>query len=256
MRELDYFAQVNQTPRQQGFIEKISESRGYKNNDILNSYRSIYIPSGNEMMELLGSTSIARMLFMQNGRSFAPGKLLIPGFSPLGHLVTYVSYDPIARMEAIETGDYDRPYYFYPEETQGFRKSNFLLMPYEQWETAIETRKISIVDGVFDAGAVSSCGLPCAANLGTTLGEGVKKILSVFDTVSIYKDNDSAGTDLYKSLVRSLRNVELNKVPHTVEKDIDGFINKEGKEVFLNSITPSGRVDLTRRSFNRYKRTL
>lgn len=252
MRELDYFQKINQDPRQQKFLETISESRGYENNDILNSYRAIYVPSGNEMMELLGKTSISKLLFTQDGRSFVPGKLLIPGFTPMGHLVTYVAYDPIARAEAKESGIYDRPYYFYPDESTGFKKSNFLLMPYESWQTAIDTRKISIADGVFDAGAVCGCGIPCGANLGTTLGAGVKQILSVFKEVSIYKDNDSAGTELYKNLTKHLRNVNLVKVPHLVEKDIDGFILKHGKEAFLSAITSSGRVDLVNKRFDRF----
>lgn len=204
------------------------------------------------MVELLGKTSISNMLYTQDGRSFVPGKLLIPGFTPLGHLVTYVAYDAVARMEAKETGNYDRPYYFYPEESTGFKKSNFLLMPYESWEKAIETKKISIADGVFDGGAVCDCDIPCGSNLGTTLGAGVKKILGVFDEVSLYKDNDSAGTELYKNLVRSMRNVNLVKVPHLVEKDIDGFILKHGKEAFLSAITPTGRVDLVSKRFDRF----
>lgn len=253
MRELDYLRSLNQLPRQQQFLEKISESRGYANNDILNSYRALYIPSGNEMVEMLGKTSISQLLYTQDGRSFVPGKLFIPGFTPLGHLVTYTAYDAVARMEAKETGIYDRPYYFYPDESTGFKKSNFLLMPYESWAEAIRTRKISIADGVFDAGAVSDCGVPCAANLGTTLGGGVKKILSVFEEVSIYKDNDAAGTELYKNLTKYLKNVNLVKIPHLVEKDIDGFILKQGKEAFLSAITTSGRVDLVSKRFERFK---
>jgi len=253
MRELDYFTQINQSAKQQGYLEKISESRGYTSNEILNSYRAVFIPNGNEMMELLGSTSISKMLFTPDNRSFVPGKLFIPGFTPLGHLVTYVSYDAIARMEAKETGKYDRPYYFYPDESTGFKKSNFLLMPYDSWEKALETKEISIADGVFDAGAVSSCDIPCAANLGTTLGAGVKKILSTFDRVSIYKDNDSAGTELYKELTRNLRNVNLVKIPPAVGKDIDGFIQKYGKDKFKASITPTGRVDLVSKRFDRFK---
>lgn len=205
------------------------------------------------MVELLGNTSIAKLLYTQDGRSFVPGKLFIPGFTPLGHLVTYVAYDAVARMEAKDTNIYDKPYYFYPDESTGFKKSNFLLMPYESWEKAIATRKISIADGVFDAGSVSDCGIPCASNLGTTLGAGVRKILSIFDEVSIYKDNDSAGTDLYKALTRYMRNINLVKIPHLIEKDIDGFINKMGKEAFLSAITTSGRVDLVNKRFERFK---
>lgn len=253
MREIDYFTQLNQSPRQQAFLEKISASRGYTSNEILNSYRALFIPNPQEMMDMLGNTSISKMLFTADGRSFVYGKLFIPGFTPKGHLVTYVSYDAIARMEAKETGNYDRPYYFYPDESTGFKKSNFLLMPYESWEKALETKEISLADGVFDAGAVSSCGVPCAANLGTTLGAGVKKILSIFDTVNVYKDNDSAGTALYLELTRYLRNVNLVKVPHMVGKDIDGFIQKFGKEGFRSAITPNGRVDLVNQRFDRFR---
>lgn len=252
MRELDYFKELNQSPRQQKFLEKISESRGYTSNDILNSYRAIYIPNPNEMMDMLGRTSISQLLFTQDGRTFVPGKLLIPGFTPLGHLVTYVSYDAIARMEAKETGNYDRPYYFYPDESTGFKKSNFLLMPYESWEVALETKKISLADGVFDAGAVCNCDVPCGSNLGTTLGEGVRKILSVFDEISLYKDNDAAGTDLYLNLVKYFKNVNLVKVPHLVGKDIDGFILKYGPEAFKSAITQTGRIDLVNSRFNRF----
>lgn len=252
MREIDYLTQLNQSPRQQAFLEKISESRGYTSNEILNSYRALFIPNPQEMMELLGKTSISKMLFTADNRSFVPGKLFIPGFTPLGHLVTYVSYDAIARMQSKQTGVYDRPYYFYPDESTGFKKSNFLLMPYESWGVALETKKISLADGVFDAGAVCSCGVACAANLGTTLGSGVKKILSVFDSISIFKDNDSAGTELYKELVRNFKNVNLVKVPHLVEKDIDGFIQKYGKDEFISSTTPTGRIDLVSRRFDRF----
>lgn len=252
MRELDYFRKLNQTPRQQEFLQKISESRGYKDNEILNAYRAIFIPNYNEMIEMLAHTSINPLLYNHDGRSFVPGKLFIPGFTPLGHLVTYVCYDPIARMEASETGVYDKPYYFYPEESTGFKKSNFFLMPYESWEIAFNTGKISVADGVFDAGAVSVCGVPCGANLGTTLGLGVKKILSVFDEVNTFKDNDSAGTELYISLTKSLRNVKLTKVPHMIGKDIDGFIVKEGREAFMSCINENGEIDLVSKRFERF----
>lgn len=244
MRELDYFTQLNQLPQQQKFLETISQSRDYPDNSILNSYRAIFIPSGDAMVEMLQRTSIYRMLFTPDNRSFIPGKLLIPGFSPLGHLVTYAAYDPIARAESKESGVYGKAYYFYPDASTGFVKSNFILMPYEMWEVALRTRKISISDGVFDAGSVSSCGIPCAANLGTALGKGVKRILSIFDEVSLFKDNDSAGSDLYHDMTKNLKNMNLIKIPHEIEKDIDGYITEMGKEAFLAAITPSGKVEL------------
>lgn len=252
MREIDYFKELNQSPRQQKFLESISESRGYKNNDILNAYRAIYIPSGAEMVDMLSRTSINNLLYTHDGRSFVPGKLLIPGFTPLGHLVTYVAYDAIARMEAKETGVYDRPYYFYPDESSGFKKSNFFLMPYESWAVALETKKISVADGVFDAGAVSACGVPCGSNLGTALGLGVRQILSVFDEVNLFKDNDSAGSDLYLSLSHHHNNVKLTKVPHMIGKDIDGFIVKQGKEAFISAINANGHIDLVSKRFDRF----
>jgi hypothetical protein len=251
MRELDFFTQLNQQPQQQKFLETISASRDYLDNSILNAYRAIYIPNHQVMIEMLQRTSIYRLLFTPDNRSFIPGKLLIPGFSPLGHLVTYAAYDPIARAEAKESGVYGKAYYFYPDASTGFIKSNFLLMPFEMWEVALRTRKIGVADGVFDAGSVSSCGIPCASNLGTALGKGVKRILSIFDEVSLYKDNDSAGSDLYIDMVKNLKNLNLVHVPYEIGKDIDGYITKMGKEAFIAAILPTGKVDLPSRRLSR-----
>lgn len=236
--------ELNQSDEQQDYLATISRSRGYKNNDILNAYRAIYIPNEPYMNAKLGKLDISKMLYSTNGRSYVPGKLFIPGFSPLGHLVTYVAYDARARLEAQETGNYDTPYYFYPEENSGFRKSNFILMPYESWEIAFKENRIALADGVFDAGAVSVCGIPCGANLGTTLGEGVKKILSVFDLVTQFKDNDSAGTDLYLSLERSTKNLNLVHIPYQVDKDIDGYIQSVGEEKFKEIVNGKPRITL------------
>lgn len=240
MRELDYFTKLNQLPQQQEYLTQISLSRGYEDNTILNSYRAVYISSYEEMMSMLGSTSIQDKLHMRDGRTFVPGKLFIPGFTPMGHLVTYVSYDAIARFEAKESGRYGVPYYFYPEDSGTFRKSNFLLMPYESWQVALDTGRIAIADGVFDAGAVSTSVLPCAANLGTTLGKGVKRILSLFDEVTHFKDNDAAGTQLYLDLNRSLKKVHLVRIP-AGEKDIDGYLIREGGQVLRKTVDLVGR---------------
>lgn len=247
MRALDYLRKLNQTEDQQKMLSIISKSRGYSDNRILNAYRAIYIPNEGYMQAKLGKLDIAKSLYTSNGNTYVPGKLFIPGFTPLGHLITYVAYDAKARLEAKETGDYNKPYYFYPEESTGFRKSDFILMPFESWEVAIREKRISIGDGVFDSGAVSVCGIPCGSTLGTTLGSGVKKILSVFDTVTQFKDNDSAGTELYKSLEANHRNVNLVHVPYEVEKDIDGYILSVGEEKFKELVSQKSKISLPKR---------
>lgn len=251
MSELAYFRELNQRPEQQNFLSIISKSRGYLNNDILNSYRAIFVPSGREMMEMLGNTSIANQLFLPDGRSMVPGKLLIPGFSPLGYLVTFVVYDAKARLEATETGVYDRPYYFYPDESTGFKKSNFILMPYESWEKAIETKEISLADGVFDSGAVCLADIPCGSILGSTLGVGVKNILSIFNKIRLFKDNDMAGTALYLELEKYFPNVELTKIPYLIGKDIDGYITEEDITDLKEKLTYAGTIELKSRGFGR-----
>lgn len=244
MSELEYFRTLNQSAEQQKYIDYISASRGYKNSDILNSYRAIYVRDFNSMVGMLKNTSIYNMLFTPDNSSFVPGKLLIPGFSPTGHLVTYAAFDAVARMESKESGIYNKAYYFYPDSSTGFIKSNFLMLPYESWAVALELGKLGLADGLFDAGAVSSCGLPCASNLGTGLGLGVKKILRVFNEIIHFKDNDSAGSLMYTELVKAHPQVRSVGVPPTIDKDIDGYIKEVGKEEFLKSISPTGRVNL------------
>lgn len=243
MRELEYFERLNQSPEQQDFLLQISKSRGYDNNDVLNTLRAVFIPSHEDMVHMLGHLSIASMLYARDGRTFVPGRLFIPGFSPLGHLVTYVSYDAIARYQAKQSGTYGSAYYFYPEDAGAFKKSNFILMPFESWQEALKTKHLGLADGVFDMASLCSLNFPTGSNLGTTLGVGVRRILSSFDEVTIFKDSDHAGTQLYLELARYVKQLNLVSIPRG-DKDIDGYLINNGSDKLKKAIELGHRVSL------------
>lgn len=241
---VERFNSLNQTAHQQSMLAEISQIRGYQDNNRFNLANAVQIYSLEILLQLLGDSSIYHLCFhSRTGECLVYGKMLIPGFTPTGELITYICYDVINQQLAKHQG-VSQPAYFLPESNGLTSKSNFVYAPIESWERILSSEDIYIVDGIWDCVSLNLAGYPSIAILGSSLSNGVIHILKAFKRLYIITDNDAAGGLLYNNMSYLFPYVYRVIVPIELAKDIDQYIVKVGFDWLKSQLRTKVNISL------------
>ena len=122
------------------------------------------------------------------------GKFIIPIHTPIGEFVTWIVYDPLAKLN-------QGPKYSYISETI---KSRLVFAPKASWELILTSDHLYLTDGVWDSIHANFKGFPTLSLLGSTVSKEHLKILRKFNSIILFQDNDVAGANLYQTLRKYL----------------------------------------------------
>lgn len=139
--------------------------------------------------------------------------------------------------------DDSKPKYLNSAENVVYYKSKHLYML--NFAVKEKIKELLIVEGYMDALSLQKNGITCAvASLGTALTENQAKLIKRYtDNVIIGYDQDAAGQDATIRGMEILSNAGINvkvlRLDKSDVKDPDEYINKYGKERFLNCMSNS-----------------
>jgi len=180
------------TSKQQQAHEAIAQLRGYSSAELVGYSGGIQVFSLEHQQELN---------YIPVGANLV-GKFIIPVYTPVGEFVTWIVYDPLAKITK-------GPKYSYFSETV---KSRLVFAPKAAWKGILTSDQLLyLTDGVWDSIHANFKGLPTLSLLGSTLSKDHLKILRRFKQVILLQDNDRAGAALFQDLRKF-----LGKRVHTI----------------------------------------
>jgi 5S rRNA maturation endonuclease (ribonuclease M5) len=174
----------NNNTKQQQAHEAIAKIRGYSSAGLVGYSDGIQVFSQEHQRELN---------YIPVGANLV-GKFIIPVYTPVGEFMTWIVYDPLAKLN-------QGPKYSYFSETV---KSRLVFAPLASWELILTSDQLYLTDGVWDSIHANYRGFPTVSLLGSTLSKEHLKILRRFKRVILFQDNDKAGALLYQNLRKFL----------------------------------------------------
>jgi len=190
--------------KQQQALDVISKLRGYSSAEIVGYSDGIQVFSREQQQELN---------YIPVGANLV-GKFIIPIYTPVGEFMTWIVYDPLAKLN-------QGPKYSYFSETV---KSRLVFAPKASWEYILTSDRLYLTDGVWDSIHANYKGFPTVSLLGSTLSKEHLKILRRFNRIVLFQDNDESGANLYQDLSKFLgKQVFTITLPHDFG-DIDQYL--------------------------------
>jgi len=192
------------TNKQQQAFETIAKLREYSSAELVGYSGGIQVFSQEHQQELN---------YIPVGANLV-GKFIIPVYTPVGEFMTWIVYDPLAKLN-------QGPKYSYFSETV---KSRLVFAPKASWEQILTSDQLYLTDGVWDSIHANYKGFPTVSLLGSTLSKEHLKILRLFKRITLFQDNDKAGASLYQELRKYLgKQVFTITLPHNFG-DIDKYL--------------------------------
>jgi len=192
------------TSKQEQAFEVIAKLRGYSSAELVGYSDGIQVFSLEHQQELD---------YIPVGANLV-GKFIIPIYTPVGEFMTWIVYDPLAKLN-------QGPKYSYFSETI---KSRLVFAPKASWKQILASDHLYLTDGVWDSIHANFKGFPTVSLLGSTLSKEHLKVLRRFTRVILFQDNDKAGATLYQDLRKYLgKQVFTITLPQDVG-DIDQYL--------------------------------
>lgn len=201
---------------QEDFKNIICECRGVPF-DYLKNVDCIFIPNDNFMLEVFGP-EILEFDFYRDGECYWNNNLIFPVTDVLGGTCGIVGFNPFKYTEGEKAYSYS--------SSQVCQKSNFLFLPNKVLNL---DEPIYIVDGLWDAIALSAHGFQGGACLGSTISEVVIMLLRACKEVVICPDNDEPGEKLLYKLKKKLPNLKVCR--QSFGKDVDDAFKTNPQEM-------------------------
>lgn len=112
-----------------------------------------------------------------------------------------------------------------------------------------EFKQVFVVEGIFDALALLSRGIPATALLGTALSIEQINLLNAFENVIFLLDQDKPGLMSYHMIAKTV--IETNRASfsslfafHDLNEDIDDILKRMPKKEFLNKLRYKSVYDI------------
>ena len=159
-------------------------------------------------------------------------QLVIPLFDVGGDCAAFVGFDFLTKLEDIERGEKNGPYYSVSSQTV-FSSRKYLFFPGDSFARAFEEGYIVVVDGMFDAINLYTNGIN-ASMLGSAVTWEKMMQLQFIPRVFVAMDNDRAGRKLLEGIRRFRRDVRT--ISQNVAKDADDVLSGKCAAEYLAGI--------------------
>lgn len=210
---------------QQHYLSLVADKRQVPV-DYLLSRGAVFVPNNEYIHHYLGSDADAWGPGLYEGE-YCPWTLfvLLPIQDLLEETVGLVGWDVQNYYKAKEEGLEGLPMYKVSSKLT-FKRENYFLSDVSVLRNQFDSRAIFIVDGVYDSVSLNWRGLPAISLLGSHVSADVLYFLRWYKEVYVIRDNDEAGTKLYKRLQKALPRV--HQVFQSKCKDIEEALRPDG----------------------------
>ena len=211
--------------KQDKFHRIISELRNYTDVGVVKSSLGVQMYNEDIFHKAFGEHELKhRTNNPYTGKNMVIGRFVIPIYTPLGNLVSYVAFDAINYFKK----SFDKSTFITYLEPYN-QKNKPIFAPKNSWNLIMESEYVGVTDGVWDAIYLNYIGFPTFSLRQSSLSKENVEILKCFQKVYIFSDNDTAGFRLFQEASNSLATVF--RVTQDV-KDIDDFLKYHGKDEF------------------------